>query len=348
MVAVTTMLGALAAAVPAAATVNPTTTVPVATTAAKAPGKTTTTTAAAKPTTTTAAPTTTSTSVPTTDTTFPPALLAIANSVKRSPPSSTAALLAALSPLQQLGYSPVQAAIAGMGQFPVAGPAFYTDDWLEPRPGPIPRLHMGDDVVAALGTPIRAPIDGTLKYDTSDPTGYGLFADVTGPDKTFYRMAHMSATVAGLATGAAVKQGQVIGFVGATGDATGPHVHFEAHPGGGAGVDPKPILDAWQAAAIAAVPALIRAIKGQPAATAATLPPIPVAVPATPAPSSQPLQLFTPIRKVPARGQPTGLALIGLLALLATCGAALVRYPPAAIGPGGRGGRRAVRPTPVR
>ncbi|HEX3541786.1 MAG TPA: M23 family metallopeptidase [Acidimicrobiales bacterium] len=341
---VTTMLAALAAA-PAGA--DPTTTVP-GTTTLKAPGKATTTTAPARTTTTTVAPTTTTRSVPSTDTTFPPALLAIANSVRRSPPSSTAALLAALAPLKQLGYSPVQAAIVGMGQFPVAGPAFYTDDWLEPRPGPIPRLHMGDDIVAAQSTPIRAPIDGTLKYDTSDPAGYGLFADVTGADKTFYRMAHMSATVAGLATGAAVKQGQVVGFVGATGDATGPHVHFEVHPGGGAGVDPKPILDAWQAAAIAAVPALIRSFKVEPAATAATLPQVPAALPAAPVPFSRPLQLFAPIRKVPGGGEPTGLALIGLLALIATCGAALVRYPPAAIGPAGRGGRRAGRPRPTR
>ena len=40
---------------------------------------------------------------------------------------------------------------------------------MEPRPGDPPRLHLGDDVVAAMGTPIRAPIDGVLTYETSDP-----------------------------------------------------------------------------------------------------------------------------------------------------------------------------------
>ncbi|MDQ1429173.1 MAG: hypothetical protein QOK39_2649 [Acidimicrobiaceae bacterium] len=272
-----------------------------------------------KTTTTTKAVATTTTTVPATTTApFPPDLLAIANSVKRSPPNNDAALLAALVPLQGLGYTAQQADIAGMGQFPVAGPAFFADDWLEPRPGNPPRLHLGDDVVAAMGTPIRAPIDGVLTYETSDPTGYGLASVVTGPDHTFYRMAHMSATVVGLATGSAVKQGQVVGFVGATGDATGPHVHFEVHPLGGAGVDPKPILDGWLAAAKAAAPALIAAVKAahEPATTTAI--PLPVVLP-LPLPQgfSPPLAVSVPLHK--AADSQAGLTLIGLICLLSSC-----------------------------
>jgi murein DD-endopeptidase MepM/ murein hydrolase activator NlpD len=307
-------LGALAPAAQAQtepAGTTTTTSAPVATTS-------TTTAAKAKTTTTVQAATTTTTVPAATTTTFPPGLLAIANSVKRSPPNNDAALLAALAPLQALGYTAQQAAIAGMGQFPVAGPAFFTDDWLEPRPGDPPRLHLGDDVVAAMGTPIRAPIDGILTYESSDPTGYGLASVVTGPDGTFYRMAHMSATVVGLATGSAVKQGQVVGFVGATGDATGPHVHFEVHPLGGAGVDPKPILDGWLVAAKAAVPSLIAAVKAarEPATTTAI--PLPVVLP-LPLPQgfSPPLAVSVPVRK-PADSQ-AGLALIGLICLLASC-----------------------------
>jgi murein DD-endopeptidase MepM/ murein hydrolase activator NlpD len=276
----------------------------------------------------------------TTATTFPPALLAIANAVHRTPPSNDAALLSALAPLSQLGYNAQQAMIVGMGQFPIAGPAFYTDDWLEPRPGPIPRLHQGDDIICAEGTPIRSPIDGVLRYDFSDPTGYGVAAIVTGPDKTFYLNGHLSATVNGLTTGAAVKQGQVIGFVGATGDATGPHDHFEVHPLGGPGVDPKPVLDAWQAAAIKAVPVLISSIKGTRGSAPATVAPLPIAFPAPVA--------FSPALPLAARPVPekslAGLALVGLAALLATSGLALNRFPLLR----GRGGPPAGPPTPAR
>jgi murein DD-endopeptidase MepM/ murein hydrolase activator NlpD len=293
---------------------------------------------AAKPAPTTSSTATTSS---TTATTFPPALLAIANSVRRSPPSNDAALIAALAPLQRLGFNAQQAMVAGMGQFPIAGPAFYTDDWLEPRPGPPPTLHQGDDIICALGTPIRSPIDGVLKYDSSDPKGYGLAAIITGPDKTFYLNGHLSATVTGLATGSAVKQGQVIGFVGATGDATGPHDHFEVHPFGGAGVDPKPILDAWQAAAMKALPALISALKGTPDVTPPTVAPLQIALPTPPAAFSQPLPVSTRNHQ-PAEKSLAGLALVGLLALLASSGLTANRLVR------GRGGPPAAPPTPAR
>ena len=230
---------------------------------------------------TTAAPaagTTTSTTFPP----FPPDLLALSRSVRRTPPNSTNSLIVALRPLQQLGFTAQQAAIAGFGQFPVVGPAYYTDDWLEARPGPIPALHPGIDIVAAMGTPLRAPVDGVLTYDLTDPTGYGLDGIVTAPDHTFYRMAHMSATVKGLATGSAVAQGQVIGFVGSTGNSTGPHCHFEVHPLGGAGVEPKTFLDAWLAAAVVAAPQLIKSVEAARAAPVSVAEAVPV-VPSVPA-----------------------------------------------------------------
>jgi murein DD-endopeptidase MepM/ murein hydrolase activator NlpD len=260
-------------------------------------------------------------------------MLALANSVHRTPPSNTAALLAALAPLEKLGLTTEQAEIAGMGQFPVAGPAYYTDDWLELRPGPPPALHPGIDIDAALGTPLRSPVDGTLTYDTSDPTGYGLDAIVTGPDKTFYRMAHMSGTVSGLHTGSAVKSGQVIGFVGSSGNSTGPHCHFEVHPLGGAGIDGKPILDGWQAAAIKAIPALVLAIQGIPDPTATPTAigasPLHLAVPAPQAAFFPPLPLAPLAQRAPVPSSPqAGLAVAALLALLATSLLAADRFGP--------------------
>lgn len=236
------------------------------TTTTSAPPASTTTTTRPPTTTTTAAPATSTTAPATTTTTttayqVPASWYAAQASIHRTPPSTDQALLAALAPLEKLGLSAEQAAIVGMGQFPVAGPASYSDDFMVIRGWPTPHLHMGIDIDAPSGTPLRAPVAGVLTYDTTDPDGYGIAAIVTQPDGTYYLMAHMSATVKGLADGSHVEQGQVVGFVGQTGDATGPHCHFEVHPHGGAAVDGKPILDAWQAQAIAAAPALIAAYR---------------------------------------------------------------------------------------
>ena len=179
----------------------------------------------------------------------------------RTGATTTWPLLLALAPLAHYGLTQLQTALVGFGNFPVAGPASYTDDWLEYRSTPTPHLHQGIDIVAPPGTPLRSPTDGVLTYSNSDPDGYGLTALVTQPDRTTFVMAHMSATVLGLASGAHVKTGQVVGFVGATGDATGPHCHFEVHPRGGAGIDGKRLLDEWLAQALAAAPSLIAAFQ---------------------------------------------------------------------------------------
>jgi len=212
-------------------------------------------------------------------------------SVRRSGPSSTAPLLAALAPLARLGLSQEQIAILGFGQFPVAGPAYYSDIFLEYRSWPEPHVHQGIDIEAGEGTPLRSPADGILTYSDSDPQGYGLTALVIQTDGTTYLLAHMSATVLGLASGDLVSQGQVIGFVGETGDATGPHLDFEVHPHGGPAIDAKPILDEFLAAAIAAAPRLIAEYGGQPAPaaamTAAVAAPFPAPGLATTAPSER-------------------------------------------------------------
>ena len=63
-----------------------------------------------------------------------------------------------------------------------------------------------------------------------------------------YYYAHLSAYAPGTVDGARVRAGQVIAFVGNTGQAitTPPHLHFEIHPGDGDSVDPYPYLTAWQ------------------------------------------------------------------------------------------------------
>jgi len=200
--------------------------------------------------------------VPSTTLVPPPSLSAgqvdmVLRDQQRSGASSTNALVEALKPLQGLGMTPQEALALGMGQFPMLGVANWTDDWLDPRAGPPPHQHQGTDVFAAFDTPVRAPVDGTVRFEDSGLGGKGAF--VTAPDGTYYYMAHLNAFSRDVASGAAVKQGQVIGSNGDSGNAKGgaPHVHFEVHPFGGAAVNPKPFLDAWVAAAVAKVPELI-------------------------------------------------------------------------------------------
>jgi hypothetical protein len=184
-------------------------------------------------------------------------VLSYLNTLERSSSSSTSALLDALRPLQDYGFSADEAMMLGMGRFPVGGQAYFSDDFHDPRLTPTPHLHQGNDIFAAFGTPVRSPANGVLQYAV-EPVG-GSSAYVTEPDGTYYYMAHLQGFTPGLASGTSVTVGQVVGFNGDTGNAKGgaPHVHFEIHPGGAGAVNPKPILDRWLADALAAVPALM-------------------------------------------------------------------------------------------
>jgi murein DD-endopeptidase MepM/ murein hydrolase activator NlpD len=92
-------------------------------------------------------------------------------------------------------------------------------------------VHQGVDMGAATGTPIVAPFDGNAVADPSEEGGFGV--KVYGAGGYVYN-AHLSA----YGKLGSVKSGDVIGYVGMTGNATGPHDHFEWHPGDGAAADP--------------------------------------------------------------------------------------------------------------
>jgi hypothetical protein len=96
-------------------------------------------------------------------------------------------------------------------------------------------VHMGNDIMAASGTPIVAPFEGYASASTGELGG--LEVRVRGDEGYVYN-AHLSA----YGQLGHVQAGDVIGYVGITGDATGPHDHFEWHPGNGLAVDPNPLL----------------------------------------------------------------------------------------------------------
>lgn len=132
--------------------------------------------------------------------------------------------------------------------FPIAGEVSYTDDYGAPRAGT--GWHQGNDLFAAVGTPVVAVADGTIsKVGWNTLGGNRLWlTDTTG---TAYYYAHLSAYAPAAFDGSQVRAGEVIAYVGNTGQAatTPPHLHFEVHPGGmdADPVDPYPFLRAWEA-----------------------------------------------------------------------------------------------------
>jgi peptidoglycan LD-endopeptidase LytH len=119
---------------------------------------------------------------------------------------------------------------------PVGSPYGYSASFGAPRSGG--RVHQGVDMFAAAGTPIFAPFPGNAVDASNYPLG-GLAVKVYGANGYVYN-AHMSA----IGQLGPVSTGDVIGYVGNTGNAIGTasHNHFEWHPGGGSAVDPYPYL----------------------------------------------------------------------------------------------------------
>jgi murein DD-endopeptidase MepM/ murein hydrolase activator NlpD len=133
--------------------------------------------------------------------------------------------------------------------FPVYGPATASDSFGAPR---TTTWHHGVDIFAPLGAPILAVADGTLFRVGWNAVGGNRFWLRDGAGNEFY-YAHLSAFSPVAQEGRRVKAGDVIGFVGTTGDAAGtpPHLHFEIHPreliwmGYDGAIDPYPYLIAW-------------------------------------------------------------------------------------------------------
>jgi len=140
---------------------------------------------------------------------------------------------------------------AGRYVFPVYGPTSYIDTFGAKRADVT--YHHGDDIFGSLGQPLVACTDGIVFSVGFNKIGGNRLWIVDRAGNQFY-YAHLSAFAINAVNGARVKAGQVIGFMGNTGDAEGTpyHLHFEIHPvsflylGYDGAVDPSPYLDAWQ------------------------------------------------------------------------------------------------------
>jgi murein DD-endopeptidase MepM/ murein hydrolase activator NlpD len=123
---------------------------------------------------------------------------------------------------------------------PVDQPRSYVETFGAPRPGG--RTHEGNDIFAPAGTPIRAPFNGVAQngYDGLGGTVVHVYASANAD---YVYNAHLSQHAP--VDGQQVQAGELIGYVGNTGNASGtsPHDHFEYHPGGGSAVSPYVYLN---------------------------------------------------------------------------------------------------------
>jgi hypothetical protein len=129
-------------------------------------------------------------------------------------------------------------------------------------------MHQGVDLAVPSGTTLHASIDGKVTHAASDdPNGYGTWVEITGANGVSVRYGHLSAL--GVHLGDTVTAGQPVGISGATGNAEGPHLHFEYRVNG-TPEDPMPHL-------LSSGPVMS---KGQAVEPAPTVAPEPAAAPA--------------------------------------------------------------------
>lgn len=124
---------------------------------------------------------------------------------------------------------------------PVNGAVSFRDTWGAPRSGG--RTHQGVDMMANRGVPLVAIEDGIVAKIGNGGLG-GKTVWLRSDTGHSYYYAHLDGWAAGLSVGDRLDVGELLGYVGNTGNAayTAPHLHFEYHPNGGSAVNPYPLV----------------------------------------------------------------------------------------------------------
>jgi murein DD-endopeptidase MepM/ murein hydrolase activator NlpD len=183
-----------------------------------------------------------------------------------------------LTAVPGLGYKPSHYV------FPIDGGASYVDTYGTGRNDIYDGWHHGDDLFAPLGTPVVAVARGTLSLVGWNSLG-GWRVWLTDRKGNSFYYAHLAGYARWILTHPHVRAGQVLGFLGRTGDAftTPPHLHFEVHPrqpafvrlGYDGAVDPTTYLQKWKVEHVPAKeiprPARLRAPVGAPRQEAAVV-----------------------------------------------------------------------------
>lgn len=160
----------------------------------------------------------------------------------------SAQIVVRAAPAPPVPAPPAPGPLSGDGVFPVAGPHTYGQGFGSPRRG---YSHQGQDLPAAAGTPVVAPRGGTIVARANQPSAAGFYVTLDADDGSSYFFAHCQKDSWAVALGQVVAAGQQLCRVGQTGDASGPHLHFEQWAGGwrrdknSAPVDPLAQLQLW-------------------------------------------------------------------------------------------------------
>lgn len=210
--------------------------------AARAAAQTTSTTVAPTTTTTTTttmpATTPTSTTSTTTTSTTTTTIAAVSGDTSTTTPSTTTTTVA---PTTTTTTVPPARSTSGL-VCPVDGAVSFSDTWGAARSGG--RTHKGVDMSASRGTPLVAMETGRI-YRLSTSTLGGLSIYLLGNSGDVYYYAHLEAFADGLAGGQKVSAGDLVGYVGTTGNSPSwiPHLHLGWQPGGGSWANAYPIVN---------------------------------------------------------------------------------------------------------